>query len=96
MTKTTYHIIGAGIAGLTTAKYLKKYHPDAKVILYEAAQNCGGKFKSYFDKKLNAKVDIATHAVLKCNSEALKIIGNVPFQKSVLFYDVLSQKFSRL
>lgn len=94
MTKTTYHIIGAGIAGLTTAKYLKKYHPDAKIILYEAAQNCGGKFKSYFDKKLDAKVDIATHAVLKCNSEALKIIGNVPFQKSVLFYDVLSQKFS--
>ena len=84
-----YHIIGGGIAGLTAAKYIKKRDPKAYVIVYDAAEKLGGRCCSYVDKKLGAKVDNATHALLRANSEALKIRGkNAKFSQSVFFYDL--------
>ncbi len=94
MNEKRYHIIGGGIAGLTAARYIKKYQPDATVVLYEAAENCGGRFKSYYDRLLGEKVDNATHAVLQCNKEAAKATGRVCFQKQVLFYDAATEKIS--
>ena len=41
MTCKKYHIIGGGIAGLTAAKYVRKYNPQAEIILNEAAGNLG-------------------------------------------------------
>ena len=84
-----YHIIGGGIAGLTAAKYIKKRDPKAGVIVYDAAEKLGGRCCSYFDKKLGARVDNATHALLRANSEAIKIRGaSAKFSKSVSFYDL--------
>lgn len=88
MSETAYHIIGGGIAGLTAAKYIRAHQPRTKIILYEAAANLGGRCKSYYDMKLGANVDLATHAVLKCNAEARKITGPLKFQNSFLFYDM--------
>lgn len=94
MSETHYHIIGGGIAGLTAAKYLKKYDAKAKVFLYEAAGKPGGRCFSYQDKILNAKLDNATHAVLKANTEAQKLLGKVKFNLSTLFYDLKTKEFS--
>ena len=88
-----YHIIGGGIAGLTAAKYIKKRDPKAYVIVYDAAEKLGGRCCSYVDKKIGARVDNATHALLRANSEALKIRGkNAKFSQSVFFYDLKKGK----
>lgn len=94
MTCKKYHIIGGGIAGLTAAKYVRKYNPQAEIVLYEAAGNLGGKCKSYYDPVLQSNVDTAIHAILKCNKEACKITGKLKFQNSFLFYDAQTGKFS--
>ena len=39
----TYHIIGAGIAGLSAAVYLQQKYPSAQIIVYEAASHPGGR-----------------------------------------------------
>ena len=88
-----YHIIGGGIAGLTAAKYIKKRNPQAYVVLYDAAEQLGGRCFSYVDKKLGAKVDNATHALLRANTEARKIRGaGARFSHSMFFYDLKSGK----
>lgn len=35
-------VLGGGLTGLTTAYYITRFHPDAKITIYEAADRLGG------------------------------------------------------
>lgn len=35
-------VLGGGLTGLTTAYYLTRFHPDANITIYEAADRLGG------------------------------------------------------
>ncbi len=96
MPQKKYHIIGGGIAGLTAAKYIKKYDKNARVILYDAAERPGGRCFSYKDNILGVRVDNATHAVLRANKEACKIRGSgAEFRQAGSFFDLQSGRFSQ-
>ncbi len=65
MTQRTVHIIGAGLAGLSSALQLSLM--GQKVMLYEAAPYAGGRCRSYFDKGLDCRIDNGNHLVLSGN-----------------------------
>ena len=81
----TYHIIGAGIAGLYCAKLIKKHKPKSKVIVYEASSKTGGRCGSVFYNKFNCMIDNATHVILNYNKNAYSLINknasNIHFWK---------------
>ena len=91
--KRIYHIIGAGLAGLYTAKLLKEYNPAAYVIVYESAEKIGGRCQSFFTSEFGCQVDNATHVLLNCNSLAQSLIGKECFQHIIRFYDIHHTKF---
>ncbi len=73
---THVHIIGAGLAGLSTALHLTR--DGFGVTLHEAGPAAGGRCRSYFDKALGCRIDNGNHLVLSGNSAAmeyLEIIG---------------------
>ena len=90
----TYHIIGAGIAGLAAARFAKQKNPKNRVVLYEAAAHLGGRCYSYEDKGLGRMLDNATHVVLGANKNARKLFPEMTFQKRPLFWDCCQQKIS--
>ena len=49
------HIIGSGLAGLSTAINAIKKKIDCEV--YESSKNAGGRCRSFFDKQINLKID---------------------------------------
>lgn len=65
MTARTVHIIGAGMAGLSSALQLSLM--GQKVIVYESAPYAGGRCRSYFDKGLDCRIDNGNHLVLSGN-----------------------------
>ncbi|MEE4209084.1 MAG: hydroxysqualene dehydroxylase HpnE [Parvularcula sp.] len=65
MSKGRVHIIGAGLAGLSAALHASAR--GGEVILYEGAQQAGGRCRSYFDKRLGRQIDNGNHLVLSGN-----------------------------
>lgn len=60
------HIIGAGLAGLSTALQLSLM--GESVTLYEAAPFAGGRCRSYFDRGLDCKIDNGNHLIFSGNT----------------------------
>ena len=52
----TYFIVGAGVAGLSCARLLKKKKPKSKVIVFDACDNVGGRCYSFDDKDIDMLV----------------------------------------
>ena len=90
--RPTYHIIGAGIAGLYTAKLLKEYSPDAYIIVYESSEKVGGRCQSSFSDEFGCQTDNATHVILSCNQSAQSLIGKDSFQHFIKFFDIRKNK----
>lgn len=65
MTSRKVHIIGAGMAGLSTALQLSL--SGEKVIMYEAAPFAGGRCRSLLDRELGCRIDNGNHLVLSGN-----------------------------
>lgn len=82
----TYHIIGGGIAGLAAARFIKKKNIENKVILYEATHKLGGRCFSFFDAKLDRKIDNATHVILGANKNVRELMGDLDFQSLTKFW----------
>lgn len=91
--KKTYHIIGAGVAGLYTAKLLKKKHPRSRVIVYESAEKVGGRCMENFSQSLDCRTDNATHVVLNCNALTRDLIGQDKFVHKIRFWDLEKNAF---
>ncbi|GAB1715609.1 MAG: amine oxidase [Nitrobacter sp.] len=65
----TVHIVGAGISGLSAAVRLAE--AGCVVRVHEAAQQVGGRCRSYFDGATNLTIDNGNHLVLSGNQGVL-------------------------
>ncbi|MGA7673776.1 MAG: hydroxysqualene dehydroxylase HpnE [Rhizomicrobium sp.] len=62
---STVYVVGGGLAGLSTAVALAD--KGARVVLFEAAGQAGGRCRSYFDAALDGVIDNGNHLVLSGN-----------------------------
>jgi squalene-associated FAD-dependent desaturase len=75
MPARTIHIIGAGLSGLAAAVQLAR--SGVKVIVYEAANQAGGRCRSYHDPALQMMIDNGNHLLLSGNTEALAYLRTI-------------------
>ena len=95
-------VIGGGIAGLSAAVFLAHSGKVVKITLLEASPNLGGRAYSFFDKNINAYLDIGQHILASWYEntlEFLKIIGTIDklyFQKQleVNFADLNGKRYT--
>ena len=92
----TYHIIGAGIAGLYIAKLIKEKYPLSSVILYEAAEKIGGRCGSFYDADFNCNCDYATHVVLNCNKKTKNLLGKKKIRHPLRFWEFSKHRFTAI
>ncbi len=69
------HIVGAGLAGLAAAVRLTGQ--GRQVALYEAAQQAGGRCRSYFDRTLGRVIDNGNHLLLSGNRSAMAYLDAI-------------------
>jgi squalene-associated FAD-dependent desaturase len=72
----TVHIVGAGLAGLSTA--VRLVEQGQRVALYEALKVAGGRCRTFADPRLGRDVDNGNHLLLSGNGSArdyLRLIG---------------------
>jgi len=75
VTSGTVHIIGAGLAGLSSAVALKR--AGSAVTVHEAARFAGGRCRSYFEPGLGITIDNGNHLVLSGNHAALAYLATI-------------------
>jgi hydroxysqualene dehydroxylase len=68
----TFHVIGAGLAGLSAAVRLAQ--AGETVALHEAAGQAGGRCRSYHDPALDMEIDNGNHLMLSANHAALAFL----------------------
>ncbi len=81
MTGPRVHIIGAGVAGLSTAVNLTKV--GRRVHLYEAAGHAGGRCRSFDDASLGCRIDNGNHLLLSGNWAALGYLKDIGAEDSL-------------
>jgi squalene-associated FAD-dependent desaturase len=90
------HIIGGGLAGLSTAVNLIRAGRDVHV--YDTAGHCGGRCRSYFDAALDRRIDNGNHLVLSGNRSVLDYLDHIggaggltgPKRAAYPFFDLAS------
>lgn len=90
----TYHIIGAGIAGLACAYLIKQKNKNIRTVVYEASEHIGGRAYSYDDKDLNCRLDNATHVIIGANKNMAQFINEREWETSTYFWDVEGDSLS--
>ncbi len=75
MQRPVIHVIGAGLAGLSTAVALGESPFD--IIVHEAARQAGGRCRSYFDESLGMTIDNGNHLLLSGNDSALSYLDAI-------------------
>ncbi|MGH6945595.1 MAG: hydroxysqualene dehydroxylase HpnE [Geminicoccaceae bacterium] len=78
----TVHVVGAGLAGLASAVRLAQL--GVEVALYEAAQQAGGRCRSYPDRALGRLIDNGNHLLLSGNRSALAYLEAIGAKSSLL------------
>ncbi len=81
MTGPSVHIIGAGVAGLSTAVNLAKV--GRRVHLYEAAGYAGGRCRSFDDASMGCRTDNGNHLLLSGNVAALGYLKDIGAEDSL-------------
>ncbi|MEM7023635.1 MAG: hydroxysqualene dehydroxylase HpnE [Pseudomonadota bacterium] len=76
------HIAGAGLAGLAAAVRLTL--AGRQVVLYEAAQQAGGRCRSYFDRTLGRVIDNGNHLLLSGNRNAMAYLDAIGARDSLV------------
>jgi hydroxysqualene dehydroxylase len=92
----TVHIIGAGLAGLSAAA--RSIERGARVCVYEATAQAGGRCRSYHDLTIGMAIDNGNHLLLSGNRAALAYLDTIgarhlligPGSASVPFFDLAS------
>lgn len=92
------HIIGAGLAGLSTAVHLTQL--GVKAVVYEATDHAGGRCWSFFDTKTQAFLDCGTHLMTGANKALFELLEICDSENTLTdegskipFYDVKRKKF---
>jgi len=68
MAEGTVHIIGAGLAGLSTA--VRLVERGRRVVLHEANRFAGGRCRTFHDPRLEREIDNGNHLILSGNRSA--------------------------
>jgi squalene-associated FAD-dependent desaturase len=76
------HVVGAGLAGLAAAVWLAQR--GREVALYEAANQAGGRCRSYFDRSLGRLIDNGNHLLLSGNCSALVYLDAIGARDTLL------------
>ena len=76
------HVVGAGLAGLAAAVWLVER--GREVALYEAANQAGGRCRSYFDRSLGRLIDNGNHLLLSGNRSALVYLDAIGARNTLL------------
>jgi squalene-associated FAD-dependent desaturase len=92
----TVHIVGAGLAGLAAAVELTR--AGQAVVVHEAANNAGGRCRSYHDPALDMVIDNGNHLVLSGNHAVMRYLDAIgsrgalrgPEEASFTFVDLAS------
>lgn len=71
----TAHIVGAGLAGLSTALALSR--DGMHVVLHEATAFAGGRCRSYHDAAVGMTIDNGNHLLLSANRAALAYANEI-------------------
>lgn len=69
------HIVGAGVAGLTSA--VTAALAGEQVIVYEAAGHAGGRCRTFVDSTLERAVDNGIHMLIGANASAFRYIDMI-------------------
>ncbi|MEM7505171.1 MAG: hydroxysqualene dehydroxylase HpnE [Pseudomonadota bacterium] len=67
------HVVGAGLAGLSTA--LRLASQGRKVRVWEASGHAGGRCRSFHDARLDRQIDNGNHLVLSGNTSVRAYLG---------------------
>ncbi len=65
------HVIGAGVAGMAAA--LAARAGGAEVLVHEAAGHCGGRARSFHDRRLEREIDNGNHLMLSGNGAVRRL-----------------------
>jgi squalene-associated FAD-dependent desaturase len=87
----TVHIIGAGLAGLSAA--VRLVSKGEHVHVHEAANQAGGRCRSYHDPALGMVIDNGNHLVLSGNRAALSFVETVGARDQLAGPDTASFPF---
>ena len=63
------HVVGAGLAGLSCAVRLAA--AGRRVVLHDAANQAGGRCRSFHDSHLDRQIDNGNHLILSGNTDAI-------------------------
>jgi squalene-associated FAD-dependent desaturase len=96
MKERMFHVVGAGLAGLSASCALAE--KGAAVTLYEATPQAGGRCRSYFDPTLGQIIDNGNHFVLTGNHATMGYLRRVgaenrlqgPEKARTSFVDIVS------
>jgi len=69
------HVVGGGLAGLSAA--LDLADGGARVRLYEASPNFGGRCRSFHDPLLDREIDNGGHVVLSSNDDVFRYLDRI-------------------
>ncbi|GBQ28267.1 phytoene desaturase [Acetobacter estunensis NRIC 0472] len=69
------HIIGGGLSGLAAAVEIAG--SGRHVVIHEAGPACGGRARSYEDRKLGCRIDNGNHLLLTANDAAFRYLGQI-------------------
>jgi len=92
--KRTYHVVGAGLAGL--AACLRLLDGGGDVVLHEATDHAGGRCRSYYEPALDSEIDNGNHLLLSGNHAALHYLRTVGAQASLRGPDSATFDFADL
>ena len=79
MSTPVIYVIGGGLAGLSTAVALAD--KGARIVLFEAAGQAGGRCRSYFDAALDCVIDNGNHLVLSGNHAVMAYLHSIGARK---------------
>ena len=76
------HVVGAGLAGLAAAVRLAER--GQQVTLYEAAQQAGGRCRSFFDRTLGRVIDNGNHLLVSGNRSTLAYLEAIGASETLI------------
>lgn len=80
-----FHVIGAGLAGLSAAVALRQ--AGHRVTVVEAGPAPGGRCRSYFDRELGLRIDNGNHLMLSGNRATFAYLDTIGARQTLVMPD---------